>query len=142
MNGHSTYSFEELTVVVSHSGVGQFTMQGEGLGQITFARANNLAQQDPAADGSVMTSKIAAKNGMVTIQVQQSSTAALFLQKLVRYVDTAPASELTGTTIIGTSNYMQVDRTATGCAPEKIPDDDFQQAGQMKTFVFLAQEIH
>jgi hypothetical protein len=122
--------------------VGQFTLQGEGLGQITFARAGNIAQQEATSDGTVMTSKLAAKNGMVTIAVQQTSPAAAFLRKLVKYVDTAPPAELTKTTIVGSSDYMQVDHSATGCAPEKLPDGDYQQAGQMQSFVFLAEELY
>ena len=66
---YSTYAFEDLSVTLSHPSVGQFLFQGTGIGSITFAMANDSSSHDVAADGSVMTSKIKAGNGTVTISV-------------------------------------------------------------------------
>ena len=136
-----TYSFGDLSVVFNHPSVGQFTFQGAGLGQITFSRTNNLGQKDVAADGTAMTSKITSKVGTITIQVQQPSEANKFMRKYVNYVETASASEFATASLVASSPAMGVTHTATGVNPEKMPDWDYQQAGQMVSYVLQADAL-
>jgi hypothetical protein len=136
---NSTYSFEDMAVVISHPGVGQLSLQGEGLGSITFAMSNDISQHDLAADGSVMTSKIKAPNGTITIQVQQTSDAAKWLRQYINYVNAAPSSEFARATVIGASKVMGVTHTCTGVSPQKRPDAQYQQAGQQVAVTLMAQ---
>lgn len=138
---NSTYSFEDLAVVISHPGMGQLSLQGEGLGSITFAMSNDISQHDLAADGSVMTSKVKAGNGTITIQVQQTSDAAKWLRKYINYVNAAPSSEFAKGTVIGSSKVMGVTHTCTGVSPQKRPDAAYQQTGQQASFTLMAQSI-
>lgn len=138
---YSTYSFEDVNCIVSHPSVGSFSFNGAGMGSITVAKANDMSSHDLAADGSVMTSKIRAGNGTVTIAVQQTSPGAAFLRKLNAYCDTAGSSEFTRTVISVVSKEQGIDITATGVSPQKSPDTGFQQAGQQISFAYLAQRI-
>ena len=52
----TTYSFSDVSLVLSHPSVGKCTITGEGVGSVTVSRANDLTQHDVAADGSVMVS--------------------------------------------------------------------------------------
>ncbi|MCL2084426.1 MAG: DUF3277 family protein [Oscillospiraceae bacterium] len=138
---NSTYSFEDMAVVIAHPGIGQLSLQGEGLGSITFAMANDMSQHDLAADGSVMTSKISAPNGTITIQVQQTSDAAKWLRRYINYVKTAAASEFAQATVVGSSKVMGVTHTCTGVSPQKRPDASYQQAGQQLSVTLLAAQM-
>jgi len=138
---HSTYAFEDMSVVIRHPAMGQLLLQGEGLGSISFAMANDMTQHDTAADGSVMASKIVSPSGTITIQVQQTSAAARWLRRFINYIKTAPSSQFAQASIIGSSKVMGVTHTCEGVSPQKRPDADYQQAGQQQSFVFMAQQM-
>lgn len=138
---YSTYAFEDVNCVVSHPSVGSFSFNGAGTGSITIGKANDMSSHDLASDGSVMTNKIRAGNGTVTIAVQQTSPGAAFLRKLNTYCDTAPSSEFTRTIISVVSKEQGVNITCTGVSPQKSPDSAYQQTGQQPAFAYLAQRI-
>lgn len=138
---YSTYAFEDVNCVVSHPSVGSFSFNGAGTGSITIAKANDMSSHDVASDGSVMTNKIRASNGTVTIAVQQTSAGAAFLKKLNAYVDNAPSSEFTKTVITIVSREQGVNITCIGVSPQKSPDSAYQQTGQQPAFAYLAQKI-
>ena len=78
---YSTYSFADTSLVLSHPKVGKIVLNGQGLGSVTIARANDNTQHDVAADGSTMTSKIVTRNGTLAIAIQQTSPAQKWLKK-------------------------------------------------------------
>jgi len=136
----STYGIEDLNAVISHPAFGSFQLNGAGIVSVTFGRATDTAQQDVAADGSVMTSKISAKNGPVTIVLQQTSDAAMWLTRLFNYLENSPSSEFTRTVISASSKAMGTSHTATGCAPQKMPDSAYGAQGAQETYTFLAAQ--
>jgi hypothetical protein len=138
---HSTYAFEDVTVVFSHPSKGSITLTGSGIGSITVARSNDVSAHDLAADGSVMTSKIQARNGTVTIVLQQTSDGANWLRKLNQYLEVAASVEWTQAVCSISSKVMDVDISCTGVSPQKTPDADYQQTGQQVSFVYMAQTI-
>ncbi len=141
MPNYSTYAFEDLSVVISHQAKGQLTLQGEGVGSITFAMANDVSAHDLAADGSVMTSKIKVGNGTVTISVQQTSSANKWFRDLYNYLVSAASSEWTGISLMAESKVMGVTYTATNMAFQKKPDGAYQQSGQQISWAFLAGDL-
>lgn len=141
MANYSTYSFEDVTCVVSHPSVGSFSFNGAGTGSITIAKANDMSSHDVASDGSVMTNKMKTNNGTATIAVQQTSLGAAFLRKLNKYCDTAPTKEFTRTVISVVSKEQGVNITCRGVSPQKTPDSQFQQTGQQISFAYLSQRI-
>jgi hypothetical protein len=121
--------------------MGQLTLQGEGLGSITFSMANDLTQHDVAADGSVMASKIKSTNGTIVIQVQQTSDAAKWIRRYINYVNAAPSSEFTRASLVASSKVMGVTHTCTGVSPQKRGDAAYQQTGQQVSVTLMAQVI-
>ena len=136
MPNYSTYAFEDLAVVINHPSKGQLTLQGEGLGSITFAMANDVSSHDLAADGSVMTSKIKAGNGTVTISVQQTSSANKWFRDLYNYLESASSSEWAEISLMAESKVMGVNMSF-----QKKPDGAYQQSGQQVSWAFLAGDI-
>ena len=139
---NSTYSFADVTFIMSHPSVGSFTFTGQGVGSITISRSNDMTQHDVAADGSVMASKIVIKNGTIALAIQQTSAAHEWLKKWVDYMTVAPTNEWTQTTGILQSDALGVNTTISGISPQKVADAVYQQSGQQETWNLMAMEIN
>lgn len=138
---YTTYSFEDVTVTISHDDVGQFVAQGAGLGSITTTMATDRSSHDVSADGSVMVSKIKGRNGSHAIQVQQTSDLNKWLMRLYNYLETASASVWAGITIIIRSPGMQDLIVSHGVSFQKLPDRPYQAQGQQVTWNLMAADI-
>ncbi|KZE79314.1 hypothetical protein AV654_17755 [Paenibacillus elgii] len=138
---HSTYSFSDVTMVISHPGVGQFVATGAGLGSITTIMTTDRTTHDVSADGSVMVSKIKARNGSHSISVQQTSDLNRWLLKLYNYLETAATNQWAGITIVIRSPQMQDLITSTGVSFQKLPDKPYQAQGQQVTWNLMAADI-
>ena len=51
MGQHYTYAFDETTANLYHPAVGTFSAYGEGLGEVTITRANDVTTHEASADG-------------------------------------------------------------------------------------------
>lgn len=138
---HSTYSFSDVTMVISHPAVGQFVATGAGLGSITTIMTTDRTTHEISADGSVMVSKIKARNGSHSISVQQTSDLNRWLLKLYNYLETAATNQWAGITIVIRSPQMQDLITSTGVSFQKLPDKPYQAQGQQVTWNLLAADI-
>lgn len=138
---HTTYAFEDLVVVFSHPSKGTLTLTGAGLVSVTTSRSTDVTTHDLAADGSVMASKMIARNGTLTIVLQQTSAGANWLRKLNSYLEVAPSTEWTRAVCSISSKVMGVNVSCTGVSPQKTPDAAFQSAGQQVSFAYLCQSI-
>ena len=138
---HTTYAFEDLAVVFSHPSKGSLTLTGAGIVSATVARATDVTAHDLAADGSVMASKIQARNGTVTLVLQQTSEGANWLRKLNQYLEVAKSSEWTQGVCSISSKVMGVDVMCTGVSPQKTPDAAYQASGQQVSFAYMCQTI-
>ena len=138
---HSTYGFKDLSVVLSHPAMGQIEIYGTGAKSITFAKSNDVSTHDVAADGSVMTSKIEAQNGTVTIVVQQTSEAHKWFTRLYNYLQVAPLREWAAMSLLATASDMQVTHEGTGMSIQKRPDAPYQSQGGEMSWTFLATEL-
>lgn len=138
---HSTYSFSDVTMVISHPAVGQFVATGAGLGSITTIMTADRTTHDVSADGSVMVSKIRARNGSHSISVQQTSDLNKWLLKTYNYLETAPTNQWAGMTLLIRSPQMQDLITSTGVSFQKLPDKPYQAQGQQITWNLMAADI-
>lgn len=137
----TTYSFQDLNASFSHPGVGQFSMNGEGIGSITITRANDVTAHDVSADGSVMVSKIKSKNGTIAISVQQSSPLNKWLDKLYNYLEVAPSSEWARASMILRHLTLGEGTVCTGVSFQKRADKPYQAQGQQVTWNLMAANI-
>ena len=78
----SVYSFSDTAVTVQHPAVGQKVISGMGVGDIITAFANDSSAHTLSNDGRVITSKIKAPNGTLTINVLQNSDAFAWMKNL------------------------------------------------------------
>jgi hypothetical protein len=108
---------------------------------VTVSRSTDVTAHDLAADGSVMASKIQARNGAITLVLQQTSAGAVWLRKLNQYLEVAPSSEWTQAVCSISSKVMGVDITCTGVSPQKTPDAAYQASGQQVSFPYMCQTI-
>ena len=145
LNGtHSVYSFADVTLIIN-TGIAMdpqsYTITGEGVGSIGITRATDNSQHDVSADGSVMTSKIIAKNGAIAISVQQTSAANHWLTKWYNKLYQSKTSEWTNNnaTLVMDEDGTQVNLI--GLCPQKRPDLAMQASGQQITWNLLCNEI-
>jgi hypothetical protein len=139
--GFSLYSFTDISAVISHPALGQFSMEGAGIGSITVAMANDRSAHDLAADGEVMISKIRAGNGVITLSAQQASPLHRWLQRLSNYLDGAPTDEWAEIIINIRAPKMAESTIATGVSFQKTPDKPYQQQGQQVAWPLMAANI-
>lgn len=139
---NTTYSFSDVSVVISHPSVGQKIANGVGIGTINVSMTTDRSAHDIAADGSVMVSKIRARNGIVTLTVQQTSELNKWLLKnWYSYLESASTSKWADTTVTIKSPVMRDLITATGVSPQKLPDRPYQAQGQLVTWTLMAADI-
>ena len=138
---NSTYSFSDVSLVISHSKVGKCTITGQGVGSITISRSNDMTQHDIAADGSVMVSKIVTKNGAISLSIQQTSDANKWLKKWLAYLIKAPTDQWAQTTAVLKAPTMGINTTISGISPQKSADNTYQATGQQNTWNLLATTI-
>jgi len=135
---HSTYGIKDLNVVITHPALGQLTLNGAALDNITFAFAEEGFVQDWAADGSTMTSKQEANHGTVAITVLQTSEAHKWLTRAYNYVNGARLSESAKFALLATGSDMQVTHEGKNMAIQKRADKPYQAQGQKITWTLLA----
>lgn len=138
---NTTYSFDDISAVLSHPTFGQYVATGAGLGSIMVAMTTERTVHDVAADGAVMVSKIKGRNGTISIAVQQTSEFHKSLLKLYNYVESAAASQWAAASIVIRSPLMQELVTATGVSFQKIPDRMHQAQGQTVTWILSAADV-
>ncbi len=138
---HSTYSFSDITATISHPSYGSYSLQGEGIGDMTISKTTDRSAHDVAADGHIMVSKIAGNNGSVTINAQQTSGLHNFLQGLFNYCWGAATDEWAQISMTVTAPKMSKTYYCTGGSFTKEPDEPFQSQGQRVAWNLLFADI-
>jgi len=141
MASYTTYAFEDLHTTITHPSMGQISVQGAGVGTITFAMANDVSAHDVGADGSVMTSKIKSGNGTIAIACQQTSDLHRWLLRLYNFLDSAPPREFARIGVMASSPDMQVQHTGEHVSIQKKADKPYQQQGQQVTWTLMAAKL-
>ena len=135
------YGFGDVTASFAYGGRTK-SSTGAGIGSIGISMAGDKTAHDVAADGAVMVSKLAGKNGTITIAIQQTSELHEWLMKWYKYIESeAPLSEFASMTITITSKNLGVETVCTGVSPQKLADRSYQAQGQHVTWNLMAAEI-
>ncbi|HWQ41323.1 MAG TPA: phage protein [Desulfosporosinus sp.] len=138
---YETYSFGDVSAVVSHPNFGQRIATGEGLGSITTEMTTDRSIQDVAADGAIMVTKVKARNGTISISVQQTSSFHQWLIKLYNYLEATNTASWAGIKVIIRTPGMKELETCTGVSFTKLPSNPRQAQGQNITWSFMAADI-
>lgn len=141
MPNQSTYSFTDVVATISHPSYGSYSIQGEGIGDMTITKSTDRSVHDVASDGSIMTSKVAGNNGTVAINAQQTSSLHEWLQGLFNYLWQADTSEWAQISCTIEAPKMGKSFYCTGGAFTKEPDEPFQAQGQRVAWTLLFADI-
>lgn len=139
--GATTYSFGDVSAVVSHPSIGQYVANGAGLGSVKVTMATENSKQDVAADGSTMTSKVLGQNGTVAFAIQQTSGFDQWLRNAYNFLYNADASQWAELSVIIRSPNMGDLINATGGAIKGRPERPYESDGQQVTWELLMSEI-
>jgi hypothetical protein len=135
----NTYSFSNTAVVIAPPTGAAFTLNGQGIGEITIDWINDNTAHDLAADGTVMVSKITAANANFTVTAQQTSNLHQYLRGLFNALYQGPANQWAATTITITSLDGSFDNVIlTGVSFAKQATQPFQAQGQMVSWNMMA----
>lgn len=137
----TTYSFEDVSVTLSHPAVGRYVATGQGIGSISVTMSNDRTVHDVSADGSVMVSKIRARNGQIAINIQQVSGLHAWLTKWFNYLEASGADTWADTVVTIRAPKMKQTKTALGVTPQKQSDVPYEAQGQRVTWNFMAADI-
>ena len=137
----TTYSFADVSFVMSHPAVGSFTFTGEGVGSISFNMANDATTHDAAADGSIMISKILAENGAFVLNLHQTSEGHKWLKKWNAYIKSAPTNQWAQANGILKNPALGEQINFTAISPQKRADGNFQAHGQLVAWNLMAARI-
>lgn len=138
----TVYSFSNVHMVINPPGFQAYTVNGQGVGEISITYANDNTTHDLAADGIVMVSKVLANNGAISITVQQTSPLHQYLKGVFNGLMGANTPAWAGMNISITSPNGGFDNiTASGVSFTKRADQPFQQQGQRVTWNFMAADI-
>lgn len=138
---YTTYSFEDVTCSFAHPGVGAASSTGAGMGSISVSMSGDKSVHDVAADGSVMITKVAGKNGVIALTMQQTSELHKYLLKWYNYIDISKLDEFASMVITVKSNNLGEETKCTGVTPQKLADRPYQAQGQQVTWNLLSAEI-
>lgn len=125
---HSTYSFDDIFFTITLAGE-SYTMAGDGIGELQYEYLPTTSVQDVASDGSVMTSKIIARNARFNFSTQQTSALhKYFISKFNILRDEKTTEWATGTLTI-TDSLNNIKITAQNIAFERQASATFAAEG-------------
>lgn len=138
---HSTYSFTDVNMTISHPSYGSFSMNGEGMGDVTISKVTDRTVHDVASDGAIMVSKIAGNNGQMVFNAQQTSELHRFLQGLFNYCWQADTGEWAKISVTIVAPKMGKQFYGSWGSFVKEPDEPFQAQGQRVAWTLLFADI-
>lgn len=137
----TTYSFEDVTGAIAHPGLGAYTFDGKGVGEITIEMDADMSAHDRASDGSIMVSKLLGEPGRITLSVQQTSAIHKWLLAAYQYLklaDTSQWAQMAATVrnVVDGSTHI-----LTGMSFMKVPPKSYQATGQRISWVIMCADI-
>lgn len=144
--GQTTYSFKDTTGAFVDPDAGAFSFAGNiGMGEFSIEMSTDKTEHSVSADGSVMVSAIAGDNGVIRIQVQQTSPLNVFLLNWYNTKKTLMLQQnlitWTGATLTLRNILDGSQHVAIGISPNKLPTKTYAARGQMITWDLPAADI-
>jgi hypothetical protein len=144
----ATYSFKSLVGSLTNSVFGvtiPLTGGNIGAGKFTIRMATERTAHDVAADGTVMVSYAAGDNGMIDVEVQESSTLHQELLALYNLaVLAANNDDVSGWAATTIQFRMLTDgslHNLSGVSFQKIPDKPYEAHGQRIVWPLMAANV-
>lgn len=134
----TTYSFDDVECTIIHPLVGQYVINGKGIGSISVTPSTEKTTHDVAADGSVMISKIAGDNAAINIEIQQTSELHKWLTNYYNVILLSPAAAWASASIIIRDPVGGSLISAYDVAPQNKAEKPYQAQGQRITWTMLS----
>lgn len=134
----TTYSFDDVDVTFTHPGIGQYIVNGKGIGSISVTMLTDKTAHDVAADGSVMISKIPGDNASIDIEIQQTSEFHKWLVNYYNFVLISPSALWAQAYITIRDKVGGSLISAFDVSPTKKADKGYQAQGQRVTWPFMS----
>lgn len=135
------YDFAETTADLYHPSVGAFSAYGEGIGEVTITRANDITAHEASSDGVVLINKSIKKNGTVTFNALRASNFDQWLNKLAKYLETSSSSEFAMLEITITNPTTKETWYCTGCSHQKLPDAGYKAQVDYRSWSFMSANV-
>ena len=136
-----TYSFQEVSLTLSHPDVGRLFITGAGAGSVRIAMAADRTAKEVASDGVVVLSKIRDRSGSLNITVFNTSDFHAELKKWYNRLEQAATNAWAtmSATITNTSTGEQT--KCTGVAFVKLPDIEYETTAKLVDWGFVVADV-
>ena len=123
-----------------NSTFGTISIGGEGsyLDTVTISTSNSLWSTDSYATGAWVHNKNLARNGSVTVTINQMSDAVAKLKQMCK---TFYGGDYNGFTLTLTNNNVENVATCIDCHISKIPDQTFGSSATNQSWEFVVGQI-
>ncbi len=141
-----TYSGKDLNFALAHPLIGTIQASGvqeQGIAQVTVRMSATQSVMQVGMDGAVVPSVVPGDQGEIEIQVWQTSTLhqefLAWYNALKAARDAGDVSQWFGATLLVQNIVDGSSHTATGVAPQKVPDKTYaEQAGRVNWILVAA----
>jgi hypothetical protein len=142
-NNPTVYSFSNITASISHPSTGAISTNNNGIGSLGISMLTERTTHDISADGGIFILKVDGNNGIVNLQVQQTSELHRWLLQLAGFLMTPTIDHSTWAEINMSiqDNNMTTLYNCTGGSLLKIPDLTFSAQGQSVTWIIYFADI-
>lgn len=139
----TVYSFSNITASISHPSTGAISTSNSGVGSIGISMLTDRTTHDIAADGGIFILKVDGNNGIISLQVQQTSELHRWMLQLAGFLMTPTVDHKTWAEINMSiqDNNMNTLYRCTGGSLIKIPDLTFATDGQSVTWIIYFADI-
>jgi hypothetical protein len=140
------YSFQNVAGALDHPLTGVFAFAGAGglqtgVGSVSIVMSTEKTEHSVAADGIVMISKILGNNGIVTLEVQQTSDLDEWLLKTYNQVLIATPDQWALMTATIRDIVTGRSHNLFGMSFQKLADQPYQRSGQVRHWPLMAADI-
>lgn len=135
------YSFQEVSVTLSHPSLGVLSANSAGVGTIRVSLAADRTDKQVGADGVVVLSKIRDRSGSCSVSIFNTSEFHKTLIKWFNYLEQAEASEWGGVSISVSSRSTNEGFKCTGVAFTKLPDGEYDTTAKQVAWDFIVADV-
>lgn len=135
------YSFQEVSVTLSHPSLGVLSTNSAGVGTIRVDMATDRTDKQVGADGVVVLSKIRDRSGGCSLSIFNTSELHKSLKKWFNYLEQADASEWGGISVSVSSRSTSESFKCTGTAFTMLPSGEFDATAKQVTWDFISADV-
>lgn len=135
------YSFQEVSLTLSHVNIGRLYITGAGAGVVRVGMSTDRTTKDVASDGTVVLNKIKDRSGTLSLTVFNTSDFHLELKKWYNRLEMADTSEWGKISATLTNLSTNETTKCTGVAFVRLPDIEYDTNAKQAEWNFIVADI-